>query len=78
MPKTPTAPKAGRSRYAKARKAHTSQMTEERRLLEQIVWKLQRNEGPPANTPGVSTPAKIDRHDVVIRQAIEYLEATQL
>lgn len=52
-------------------------MTEERRLLEQILWKLNRNEESPY-TAGVFIPAKIDRKDATIRAAIEYLEVHPL
>lgn len=52
-------------------------MSEERRLLEQIIWKLNRNE-ESAYTVGVFVPAKIDRKDAVIREAIAYLEANPL
>ena len=44
-----------------------------REALEAIVWKLTRNESPTGEKAD-SRPARIDRNDVVIRQAIELLE----
>lgn len=46
-----------------------------RTLLENIVWKLNRNEQAKDDLGlPVSVAAKIDRNDVVIRQVIEWLE----
>ena len=44
-----------------------------RDALENIIWKLARNESPTGDAED-SRPARIDRNDAVIRQAVELLE----